>query len=149
MKTLNAVAIDSPELPGQPQEPRSLDAVLRDVCTSQQFQLADAQDRQNLLLAAILVQSQAPHVAPRYSPLRVDLREESSVSIGSKDFDCQPSTKSRKFKTFCKVLLLAYVFYWFSVGQPDLFFKGIYQGFVHGWQSECSDWYSCPEKTQP
>jgi len=65
--------------------------------------------------------------------------------LESKYYEHQPYSKFRKFKRICKVLLLAYVLYWFSLGQPDLMFKGIYQGLKYGFTTKCSDWYSCPE----
>lgn len=49
----------------------------------------------------------------------------------------------RRIRKLCKVLLTLYVMYLVLFGQPQYIFQGLYQGFVHGWDSECADWYRC------
>jgi len=51
----------------------------------------------------------------------------------------------RLLKKGCKVLICALILYYAAYAQPDLLFKGLYQGFAHGWQSECYDWYKCQQ----
>lgn len=51
----------------------------------------------------------------------------------------------------CKLLVLLGVLWVCVMGRPYVLFiefpvdvwHGLYQGFVHGWFSECADWYTC------
>lgn len=52
----------------------------------------------------------------------------------------------RLLKRFCKALIMAAILWIFLMGQPDKLLslpQGLYQGFVHGWDSRCADWWTC------
>lgn len=49
----------------------------------------------------------------------------------------------RLITRFCKVLCVPVIGYLFLIASPEKIAQGLYQGLVHGWSSECSDWFRC------
>lgn len=66
-----------------------------------------------------------------------------TIALVSSKERIRPWDYIRMAYKLCKALVVAAILWICIIGQPMKLVEGLYQGFVHGWSSQCKDGFKC------